>query len=60
MRDAYWIVSVQSFGDTKAVLTAFGADHTAAARYAMEHKAAGRRVFVWDLCLPGKRERATK
>jgi hypothetical protein len=54
----YWIVSVQSFGDTKAVTTPFVGDYKAARKYADEHRAAGRRVFIWDMCLPGKKERA--
>lgn len=53
----YWIVSVQAFGDTKEVTTAFANDYQAAYRYAAQHKSAGRRVFIWDMCQRGKQER---
>jgi hypothetical protein len=54
----YWIVSVTKFGDAKDVTTSFANDYQGAHKYAAHHKAAGRKVHIWDMCQRGKKEGA--
>lgn len=50
---SYWIVCVSTFGGGWK-RTAFAEDRAEALRYAADMKSSGRRVFIWDMCLPVK------
>jgi hypothetical protein len=49
---------VTTFGDAKDVTTSFANDYQGAHKYAAHHKAAGRKVHIWDMCQRGKKEGA--